>query len=741
MMSTPACLRAQGSPPAATFNAQLPNTVLAGPASGSASSSPVARSIVTADLPAFLNGLDAAVPVSGPVNVLQYACGIPIGDGNVHTVGNAPAGSCFAGKTTLAGLASIAINGQTPFWFLTDGGAQTGPACTAGSSVNCFTAAGGAYQLTDAQAPALDIAWLSLEAALLTGKAYLPSGTYIVGHSLALPLMIPMNMEGTGYPSRPLRVQGDGESNSIVEAGSDFGAGSALLSCGDPSGSAANSLGRYNGNSGQCSGDVQDIGLWSGNASVYFAKGTVPIQMDGFLWGARLRTKDVIAAGFNHDWNLVGDHTLFIRPIATGGAYGFYYGPPNAVLVGDLQFMSAGISGASIAGVLFDGAASDSGTWAGETYIGGAPYAFLGASNGCSAMLAGSTFQHLMTEYIGNAFISDDHNYSAGTYNDQSKCRSVQKTTIGYWFGSFYNANFLGGGRARRASIDVNQLGLTVGAIETDGGSLTPNAIAAPSGAAPVAVFNVNGAGDYFGGVSLSGNINGLISLSGALPLFNRVAGIGAVELHQRGGWSGGMTPLYASGNVTTTTAGDCLEGEQYGAVYCGTNYDGSSPALVGVVMQGGLPIGGAPVPYASSGVVPTNLLWNSGSWGPEKRAAGIRGLALTGGSGYTNGTYALQFSSGCWSAPVGTVTVSGGALSSYTLTATGTCSALPTVNLPVAAGPGRGGAITALWPSGAFATSTGYTDLPRIGNNVGSGSGSNANGTLVQNVLLQGLD
>ena len=110
-----------------------------------------------------------------------FAAGTPIWDGGIHTVGNAPPGSVFHGVTTLAGLAALDFSGTRPFVFLTEGGLTTGPLATPGSRVNPFVSLTGAYRLTDADTGQIDIAWLALQAALLTGQLDLPSGTYIIG--------------------------------------------------------------------------------------------------------------------------------------------------------------------------------------------------------------------------------------------------------------------------------------------------------------------------------------------------------------------------------------------------------------------------------------------------------------------------------------------------------------------------------------------------------------------------------
>jgi len=75
----------------------------------------------------------------------------------------------------------------------------------------------------------------------------------------------------------------------------------------------------------------------------------------------------------------------------------------------------------------------------------------------------------------------------------------------------------------------------------------------------------------------------------------------------------------------------------------------------------------------------------------------GITSLTLVGGSGYTNGTYALTVSNaGNGSGFAGTVTVSAGAISSFTITATGKFyPQTATIAIPTGAGSGTLGSIT----------------------------------------------
>lgn len=74
-----------------------------------------------------------------------------------------------------------------------------------------------------------------------------------------------------------------------------------------------------------------------------------------------------------------------------------------------------------------------------------------------------------------------------------------------------------------------------------------------------------------------------------------------------------------------------------------------------------------------------------------------IISLMLVAGSGYTNGTYALSVTNpGAGSGFAGTVTVSGGILSSYAITSVGSnYPQTATISVPAGAGAGSGGSIT----------------------------------------------
>lgn len=432
---------------------------------------------------------------AGLNDVRGYARGIAIGDGSAHTVSTAPVGTLFNGVTTLTQLAGLTINGATPF-----------------SWVNAAPFTGsGAYNLTNTDVPNLDIAWLAIQAALITGKTYIPAGTYIIGSVKALPLYIPLSDFAAGvFEGTPTAIYGDGPGVTVLKAGSDFGAGVPLIACGDPAGTSGNLLGRYSGNNAQCNGTAANFTLhMSGAGSIYPATGTTPIAMTGFAWGARLALQDIWSQGFGKDISLVGDHTKWIRVHPDGGTIGIEWDAPNVNLLGDVTFDDLLAEGQSIASISVNSGATMSGAvFTGETYL-SAPVGIRAESGACTSLMSNVSFDHLFDEFMGNALISDETGLSGGVWTDSNKCRNVINLHINKWFQLYSNSKlWTTGGRGRRATIDAAQINMVVDMMSGAGANMAPTSPG--GGASPVATFNVNKFSvDGFGGTKLGGDLLG----------------------------------------------------------------------------------------------------------------------------------------------------------------------------------------------------------------------------------------
>lgn len=481
-------------------------------------------------------------------SVLSYDGGITINDGSVHTVGTAPGGSIFNGKTTLAQIAAISINGATPFSWIT-----SAP----------FTGSG-AYNLVDADTANLDLGWLCTQAALMTGKTYIPGGTYIIGSARNLPLYNPMGTFASGaFVGNATAITGDGPAVTTIKAGRDFGAGVPLFACGDPAGTVGNSLGRYSGNNAQCVGNMTGVSFRSSAASIYPTVGATPIAMTGIAWGARLAVTDVWSQGFGQDWSLVGDHTQFLRAHADGGTIGFRWAAPSTALRGDLTFVDFNASGQSQASISIDSGASLAGVvMNGETYM-SAPVDILAEAGACTDATHNLFINNLFTEFTGNAVYSDETGLSAGTWTDANKCRAVIGLHIAAWTNIWSNTKlWTTGGRGRRATIDAAQINILIDSISGADAQMAP--ISASSGPSPIATFNVKKASvDGYVGSAISGNINGWMTQNAAalnLPLI--VSAFGNSPLLRNTGQTTNQTNTFYSSNYTglpETRINNCL--------------------------------------------------------------------------------------------------------------------------------------------------------------------------------------
>ena len=600
--------------------------------------------------------LALAPPPPGLVDATTYACGVSIGDGAVHTVGAAPAGSCFAGVTTLAVLARIEIGGRKPFAFLVDDGRLTGPLATWAGKVNPFTSPSGAYHLTDASVSKLDIAWLAIQAAAIGGGTYLPTGRYVIGSSLALPIMLVTNIDG--YLSQTglgVAFRGDGAHRTVIVAGSSFGqladgrTNIPLLSCGDPGATPANRLGRWYPNNGQCVGEVSGIQLWGDPAAT--SNGLASrYHTDGLALGARLASTDVESDWFYNDITLTGDHTLHTRLKASGGVFGAYWTPPNQVLTGDWMFLDVNVSGQSFASLRVDGAASIDATFEGETYLNAKDYAIFGDANGCKPILYATTFSHLMTEFLGLAAVHDEHvfNPATGAYTDRAKCRGAQGLRINYWFNDFDNDVIpRDTHRRRRAVIDVDTLSGEIRGIDTAGGGIVPKPDR--QGAGGIALFNANRFGDYTSGIglTLSGNLLATFNDAatagphgGAIPIISPAWDDGVAAVNGNGvdwavpGYATGRFAVFKSvGNHAVSALGDVLQatpGYNAAAACC---VAGGGSRVLGIAAEAGIG-DGAIVPVQTGGVAAVNLGWHASSAGSLAPASGVGAQIVAPGAG-----------------------------------------------------------------------------------------------------------
>lgn len=754
-------------------------------------------------------GCTGAGTLSGLNSVLNYAAGVAVNDGATHTISGA--GEPWAAITTVAQLAALQINGTTPFsWIasppfggggvyvigiinpgsggtpgtysfvVTGGGCSAEPAGTfivgaSGSiaSVNLTSRGTGctsAPQFFEGNAPgltnyfvvptyigdstvrALDIPWLTIQAALMTGKTYIPAGKYKIGSTMALPLMIPPAVISSGaLVGTPAAIEGDGYLTADLVAGYDFGGGVPLIAAGDPAGTPYNQLtkSRYATDGTETfEGQMENVGIQSSATNFYPAAFTTPILMDGFAWGARLRTKDVDSFGFNHDWSLVGDHTLFIRPHADGGTVGFEWPAPNAELLGDLQFIDMMSEGQSFASLSVAPSASISATFNGETYM-TSPIPIYGESPGCAPIISGAIFDNFDTEFTMIAEIWDSNGFNGTTYTDANKCRGINSLRIGYLHNNFLTVDDSAAAALniyRRALWDVSQINDTVVNVQASSGSLSPNYASTSFASAPGPITNTH-AISSINAIQLGGTLSDLISFTGdigdwigqlqTLPLLNESASSGdLMTLEEPGQWSGRLLQVVSEGSYTTTATNDVMEYSNGNAVPGG--FSVANDSFAGIVRQSGLTSLPQYTPIAQHGLVPGATGYGGFTNGFFTVSTGVGKLTFTPGSGGTTGTYPLAFAGGCAVEPIGTFTVAGGVIASMTLSANGlNCTSAPTVTLGGSSGI-TGSSQSVAWPSAQMQAAGLNSPSAFVGSyNTDAGSG----GTPSTGVYAVGID
>jgi hypothetical protein len=186
------------------------------------------------------------------------------------------------------------------------------------------------------------------------------------------------------------------------------------------------------------------------------------------------------------------------------------------------------------------------------------------------------------------------------------------------------------------------------------------------------------------------------------------------------GGGSGAViTPTIASGVITALSVSNSGIGYNGPPTISITSGITNTTSLVGgtgyvdvntqFVITGGGGSGTVIIPTVASGVITALSITSFGSGYVTTPTititSGITGTtSIVAGSGYTNGTYPLVISGGGGSGCTGTFTISGGTLTSISITTAGTgYTSAPTLSFP-GAGAGTGASATATLGTGASA-------------------------------------
>jgi len=573
-----------------------------------------------------LTQFSTALPSSASITGVQENC-----DGSTSQWGN------FSPPVTSAETNLVIANVKQ---YGAVGNGSSNQACTVLNLPNLAALQaynGGQFSFATACTNQMD--WLATQYAVnkLTstgGSIKLSGGPYIWDQ----PVILPNSQDAYTGSSKGIYLLGDGEGGTLIEpAVADFGASSAMISCGLPTASYSDNSGagsgRYGG-VGACYGGISDITFYNPYSDQYnggalvnvtstsYARGMInvpapgysgsPIQMDGVVLGGRMYLHRVGAWGFRMGFNLVGDHMTWDQLDGEKDFCGMYWAPASIYLVGDIiQQGHTFMSGNSLAGTCVDKDASIIGFYqTGEEYTGYQPYGWIkfpgisdnyGEAYGGSytPFMANANFDIIQSEAIGNAVMWDDNltTSGGGVQTGQASIGGVKINGIYTVFASSSGQKLTTGGRGPYAYFGSGSFnGFRLGNIYAGASNFYPTT-------GQLAGIIANNAAYNDGGIDISGDMNNILNQYSAIEFVGLATAASTmcqnVALHLPGVWDGGEIAIYPA--ATEPVLGDLLQVYNYQSA---TIANGTQP-VIGVAEQALTTntSGGQCVAYANRGL------------------------------------------------------------------------------------------------------------------------------------------
>jgi hypothetical protein len=314
-------------------------------------------------------------------------------------------GSCIAANTTVSSVDRTAGDANYGTITLSQ---STSSACANNTAIT--------FTISATQFRALTLDWLGIQAAIAaasgptpaspppycpltspSGQAvYIPSGNYVVNHSLINPGCITDT-----YQQIPnIDVFGDGVATTRIIWNSDLGTDMCGIAEATR-GSSSTSLSRYH--------DFRLIGPF-----VSGVLGTAPNKMDGICITQTAGIYNIRADSFRAGINGIRDHWFVHHSVLTNNGYGIYFAP-YASSIGNQDIDDTDMAGNTIAS--FGIAATDAidGSTLTHIHTGFGPYGFYGeaapttVSNPIS-MITNTVFKNVFIEAVGDAWIYGPNN-------------------------------------------------------------------------------------------------------------------------------------------------------------------------------------------------------------------------------------------------------------------------------------------------------------------------------------------
>jgi len=482
-------------------------------------------------------------------NILWYAAGVPINDGNFHPLSE---------KFSTLGAAQAVYPDATA---LTESVAWHASNKAINSARTNF--GGNVYTPQCPTSYKMSPAPRELRVAMCDGRY---SGSVMASNNCEI------NLIGDGRTMSRWRWTEDYAGASALGYG-----GSYAVMCGDAPGDQVGQQDytRYSNivAHGQSAGVFRDM-MIEGPSTTLLPSNTAGQQgcyMSGICWASRRQIDNFGISGFYAGVDVVGDHTdlnFYIRNCY----YGIYMNAPSTTLYGDITVSRKPvIEACRMACVGFHYASTmASWHWTGRAFLGGAPYIFFKEATPASPPLTpsvnfmtGTKFDSLFVESFGNAVIWDDNTRVNGTPASTLDGVTFDSLTLSQVSDAFYLTNrdrcfFQVGTINGGHMLDVTQIPNSLPAIPSGTGVWRP-------------LFDITSASGILGRFTLSGDIETMLTRGATRAgMFRLATGTGREGrnfniIHNKdsagaGEWSGSF---YVVPNGTTVTTKDAVAFKQ----------------------------------------------------------------------------------------------------------------------------------------------------------------------------------
>jgi autotransporter-associated beta strand protein len=540
------------------------------------------------------------------------------------------------------------------------------------------------------------------------------------------------------------------------------------------------------------------LGSGSGGTGSFFGQGTLTINGGSFNQvGSAATVNGLTGIVLNADLNHANTALTFSNNINLGATGSATSRIINDTAVSSAPLTLSGVisdgTNGTTTGITKTGTGtlvlSGTNTYTGTTTIqAGTLQVNANAPSGSAGSLGNSTTSVLLGNTTGssNATLQDggagtltiarDIVVQAGNTGVATISSSVQGNTSSTYSGNIFLGSGGTGHNLTLAPTDFHTTSFS-GIIQDPAGLSGPAGVLTIAAGSSSSTVRLSGTNTYTGGTVLSSGtlrINNLQALGlGALTINGGAISqsvAGAVTGLTGQTWAGnfsfsatagainlGTSSVTLTGSRTITldngsaTVGGIISGSGFGLTLKGTQFTGNLFLNGANTFDGGTTVVGSTANFTVSSGTSSGLGTGQTSLGNSTTSrvslaadttvqslnSGIAAPTVSaGGSGYTNGTQNLVFTGGGGSGAVGTATISGGAITSVSITSYGSgYTSAPTIALS-SPGSGTGGSIVSNFGSSSFIlnartlTLSGGNSTPALYAGVLSGSG----GSLVKN-------